>query len=266
VIVMKRPAIIALALVCGALWAPATEAPRVNASLNGAKVVRLYRGWPALLRITVAHPQPLPGPGNAFLLSGDNNAWSSRLTVAVRSDAAAVTWPFQPVGTAPGSSLLLEPGSRAEAGWFLTPAETRSLIHGEYAVAVLLDTADATSADAWKGTAPAPIITVIVDDEPEQTPQLLTAKAILLAQFDLWRDDSATALARVEDFLNQLPESPRLLQLKGDLTAATDPVVAAEAYSRALQALPDTGGAARAPLELYVKLRAVLLRILADAR
>ena len=191
----------------------------LSPSLRGG--AELYAGWPLILELTVWRPlpeggaQPAPKP---IILTAKNGPWNETLAVTVKDSAGhAVSWPLHAVKQE-GGVLSLGVDDAAEATWWLSPAETKSLAEGVYAVSVAFDDKLLRGGLVQKSQdycfrvkkEPSPL-----DSKNREN------KDLALASFFLLRGDLSAASDLVSNVLSSDPESIVGYRLKAQLLDAS---------------------------------------------
>jgi tetratricopeptide (TPR) repeat protein len=140
--------------------------------------------------------------------------------------------------------------------WYLTPTDTAKLPEGLYRLDAMLDTSASTLAGGWQGHVSAVPVQVRITAAPATlSPDQQAEQIAVLVAYELWRGNTAQALAYLDARLAEQPDDYNALTLKGDLLAAAGQDKEALAlYDQALDAyLAQNPGAEEQPETLLVK-------------
>ncbi|HEX8434460.1 hypothetical protein [Archangium sp.] len=146
------------------------------------------------------------------------SSWADLFQLEVTGESGTVsTWPVTLLERPP-SSLTLDMEHAGELLWTLSPAEASKLASGQYRIAAVLTSGDATPEGAWKGTVRSPAVLLTLLDEP--TPLSLEfkeQKMMVFSDFHLVRGEVDEAARVIAAHLAEDPESIDGLAMSGEL-------------------------------------------------
>lgn len=169
-----------------------TPAPVSGVEVNGSQRVWIYKGWPAGLRLTLAHPAL--GSEAAPWAVQTAGSWASLAKVeTVGPDGARADLPWR-LGDVPSGPPSLAAHEKVTLEWALGAEDTRDLAAGEYRISVRFG--------EWEETA-----ALVVKQRPELlTVQEQSTELRLLVRYESARGQDGIAIARLENWLVEHPE------------------------------------------------------------
>ncbi|MBI5085843.1 MAG: hypothetical protein HZB13_14745 [Acidobacteria bacterium] len=246
---MRKSGILFL-LLTPALWAQVV----LSVSVNGASDTRLSPGWSLIVEATLraenANQRVTVAPSD----------WAQALTISIYAeDGTPAPVTLQWTAAPPASAELSSP---AELNILLTlsPDTTQALAAGNYALQARLD-ASSSAAGAWTGSAESATAILTVAPPPEEpTPAELLAKLLLDARYTELTGDSAGAVAILNSWLEQQPDSIPALTLKAEILQAAGSLDEAVAtVESAIRAVRNSAPAGSHPPRLLYLLRNEML-------
>lgn len=250
---MRKSAILFL-LLTPALWAQVV----LSVSVNGASEAKLSPGWPLIVEATLRTDQ---AARKVTLAPSD---WTQALTLSLYAeDGTPVPATFQWAAAPPSSAELAAP-AELNVLLMLSPDATQTFAPGSYALQARFDAASSAAA-AWTGSAEsATAVFTVAPPAEEPTPAELLAKVLLDARYAELTGDSAGAVAILNSWLEQQPDSIPALTLKGEILQAAgsldEAIAALEAAIRAVRKSAPAGS--HPPRLLYVLRNEMLAQLL----
>jgi hypothetical protein len=101
-----------------AIVPPAT--PQISISVNSARDVDVYSGWPLIVRATLMHSLRLAKYGNQppLTIAPPGQSWADAIQLtAVNSSGQSASWPLSLVAEPPDSALMLPNRSYVMVAW-----------------------------------------------------------------------------------------------------------------------------------------------------
>ena len=231
-------------------------APSLSLSANGKIEVQAFQGSPLIFQAALYHPNlysrhalviPLP-------INAQNGSWANTVHLVV-TDSSGTTqnWPAQMV-TIPAGPLSLDQTNEGTLSWVVAPSATASIAPGTYTAIATIDTTASAGTTGWKGQTSSYSASIEIGAAPATpTPAQSEEQAALLATYDDLLGNDAQAVADLDRFLPQQPDSVRALELKGRfLEHAGETDAALDAYDQAVDAFfaANPGPLDEQPVEL----------------
>lgn len=200
------------------------DAPELWLHVQLAGGRKLYRGWPLLVDVSVAHPdgwkaeqeqRPL-APLRVIPASG---SWDTLVKTQFFGPAQTVlALPLVQVAHPQGELLLDAEAYRHTLRWYVDPEQTRGLESGAYVAFARLESSSGAQEGGWTGRMDSmPIRFQVVDEPAPLPPELVEGKALAVAQFEMYRGNRDAAWATLEAYRTQHPDSPAILSVEAQM-------------------------------------------------
>lgn len=220
------------------------DAPKLWLSVRLSRGRKVYRGWPLLLDVTVAHPDGYPAkqegrPLPPLRVIPPSGGWASLVKVQLFGPGQReLALPLVQVAHPPGVLVLDAEAYSHTLRWHLGPEETRKLVPGAYSGYVGLESSHGAEEGGWTGSLGSPLVHFTVEDEPSPLPlELAEGKAVLSAQYALYRGNPDEALATLEAHIADHPDSPTALSIQAQMMEDAGQLQRAyELYGAAIEA------------------------------
>jgi hypothetical protein len=201
--------------------------PELSLTANGTQDVNLYSGWPLIVHATIMNSLRFNKTGNVppLVIAPNGAAWTSAIQfTAISSSGQSFQWPLKLVGTPADAALTLQGSSYVRFTLQMAPSDVSSLVPDTYQLTASLGVSNSSG---WNGMVQSGAVTIQVGPEPTLTPNQLSEKALLIAEYDTNAGDLDGALTNVEQLLQAQPNNPsamsaaaNLLELQGYPTLA----------------------------------------------
>jgi len=197
-------------------------APDVSVSVNGARDLSLYPGWPLISHVTIMNSQRFNPSVNSgpLVIAPNGEPWTTAVQFTAVSDSGQMfPWPLKLIGTPDIATLTLQSNSYVRVTFQMSGSDVAALLPGTYQLTASLQVSNSSG---WNGMVQSSAVTIQIGPEPTLTTDQQTEKALLIAQYQTSAGDLNGALSTVQQLLTAQPGNPpamsaaaNLLELQG---------------------------------------------------
>lgn len=212
--------------------------------LSTANRGNAYKGWPVILRVTLALPIA-PADDSKLMIAPKDTPWTTAIKLTVKDTAGIVKdWPLHLI-SAKNPTLELTRGTEAKISYWLSSEETLKLAEGKYIITASLEVKEVASVSAWAGMVTSDEIPIRISAEPAPlTAEQTQSKILIQARLAVLLGDFPGALTLIDGLLKNKPDNILWLSVKASILedmGKPEEAIKANNYALAifLQEFPD---------------------------